>query len=75
MTVLCLFGAIRIKPRGSDAGHNGLKNNAQMLETQDYPRLKFGTGNDFPRGTQIDHVLGRFSDDEREKRYGRTYRA
>ena len=60
------FGAIRIKPRGSDAGHNGLKNIAQMLGTQDYPRLKFGIGNDFPRGTQIDYVLGRFTDDEEE---------
>lgn len=58
------FGAIRIKPRGSDAGHNGLKNIAQMLGTQDYARLKFGIGNDFPRGTQIDYVLGDFTDDE-----------
>lgn len=58
------FGTIRIKPRGSDAGHNGLKNIAQMLGTQDYPRLKFGIGNDFPRGTQIDYVLGRFTDEE-----------
>lgn len=58
------FGAIRIKPRGSDAGHNGLKNIAQMLGTQDYARLKYGIGNDFPRGTQIDYVLGEFSDEE-----------
>lgn len=58
------FGAIRIKPRGSDAGHNGLKNIAQMLGTQDYARLKFGIGNDFPRGTQIDYVLGNFTDEE-----------
>lgn len=58
------FGAIRIKPRGSDAGHNGLKNIAQMLGTQDYARLKFGIGNDFPRGTQIDFVLGNFTNDE-----------
>lgn len=63
------FGAIRIKPRGSDAGHNGLKNIAQMLNTQDYARLKFGIGNDFPRGTQIDYVLGRFTDEE-EKAMG-----
>lgn len=63
------FGTIRIKPRGSDAGHNGLKNIAQMLGTQDYPRLKFGIGNDFPRGTQIDYVLGRFTDEE-EKAMG-----
>ncbi len=58
------FGAIRIKPRGSDAGHNGLKNIAQMLGTQDYARLRFGIGNDFPRGTQIDYVLGHFTAEE-----------
>lgn len=58
------LGAIRIKERGSDAGHNGLKNIAQMLGTEAYPRLKFGIGNDFPRGCQIDYVLGRFPADE-----------
>lgn len=55
------LGAIRIKGQGSDAGHNGLKNIAQMLGSQAYPRLKFGIGNDFPRGCQIDYVLGRFT--------------
>lgn len=59
------FGAIRIKPSGSDAGHNGLKNIAQMLGTLDYPRLRFGIGNDFPRGCQIDYVLGHFTLDQR----------
>ena len=59
------FGAIRIKPSGSDAGHNGLKNIAQMLGTANYPRLRFGIGNNFPRGCQIDYVLGHFSLDER----------
>lgn len=58
------FGAIRLKPSGSDAGHNGLKNIAQMLGTQAYARLRFGIGNDFPRGTQIDYVLGHFTPDE-----------
>lgn len=58
------FGAIRLKPSGSDAGHNGLKNIAQLLGTQAYPRLRFGIGNDFPRGTQIDYVLGPFTPDE-----------
>ncbi len=57
-------GAIRIKGRGSDAGHNGLKNIAAMLGTDAYPRLRFGVGNDFPRGCQIDYVLGRFPADE-----------
>lgn len=61
------FGAIRIKPSGSDAGHNGLKNIAEMLGTQAYPRLRFGIGNNFPRGCQIDYVLGNFTLDERQK--------
>ncbi|MDE6136224.1 MAG: aminoacyl-tRNA hydrolase [Muribaculaceae bacterium] len=59
------FGAIRIKQRGSDAGHNGLKSIAQMLGSQDYARLRFGIGNDFPRGGQIDYVLGRFTPEQR----------
>ncbi len=54
-------GAIRIRQGGSDAGHNGLKHIAQVLGTQAYNRLKFGIGNDFPRGGQIDFVLGTFS--------------
>lgn len=61
------FGAIRLKGRGSDAGHNGLKNIAQMLGSDAYPRLRFGIGNDFPRGCQVDYVLGNFSLDERQK--------
>lgn len=61
------FGAIRIKSDGSDAGHNGLKNIAQMLGTQAYPRLRFGVGNDFPRGCQIDYVLGQFTLDQRQQ--------
>ncbi len=61
------FGAIRIKPSGSDAGHNGLKNIAEMLGTNAYPRLRFGIGNDFPRGCQIDYVLGAFTLDQRQQ--------
>ena len=61
------FGAIRIKGRGSDAGHNGLKSIAQLLGSDAYPRLRFGIGNDFPRGCQVDYVLGNFSLDERQK--------
>ncbi len=60
------FGAIRLKGNGSDAGHNGLKNIAQMLGTQEYPRLRFGIGNDYPRGGQIDYVLGHFNLNERQ---------
>lgn len=60
------FGAIRIKPSGSDAGHNGLKNIASVLGSQNYARLRFGIGNDFPRGTQVDYVLGNFTLDQRQ---------
>jgi PTH1 family peptidyl-tRNA hydrolase len=60
------FGAIRLKPKGSDAGHNGLKNIAQMLGTDAYPRLRFGLGNNYPKGCQIDFVLGNFTLDERQ---------
>ena len=59
------LGAIRIKGKGSDAGHNGLKSVAAMIGTQAYPRLRFGIGNDFPKGCQVDYVLGEFSDEER----------
>ena len=58
------FGAIRMRSGGSDAGHNGLKNIASELGTQGYARLRFGIGSDFPRGGQIDYVLGRFPADE-----------
>lgn len=58
------FGTLRLKPQGSDAGHNGLKNIAQVLGTQAYTRLRFGIGNDFPRGGQIDYVLGKFPPEE-----------
>ena len=57
-------GTKRMKQNGSAAGHNGLKNIAQMLGTENYNRLKFGIGNDFPRGGQIDFVLSRFSPDD-----------
>ena len=61
------FGAIRIKPRGSDAGHNGLKNIAAMLGSDAYPRLRFGIGNDYQRGRQIEYVLGAFTLDQRQQ--------
>lgn len=60
------FGTLRLKPKGSDAGHNGLKNIQQLLGTQEYCRLRFGIGNDFPRGGQIDYVLGKFPSEELE---------
>ncbi len=58
------FGTLRLKPKGSDAGHNGLKNIQQCLGTEVYSRLRFGIGNDFPRGGQIDFVLGKFPPEE-----------
>ena len=58
------FGTLRLKPKGSDAGHNGLKHIAATLGTQEYARLRFGIGNDFPRGHQIDFVLGQFTDED-----------
>ena len=56
------FGKIRLKPNGSDAGHNGLKNIASVLCSQQYNRLRFGIGNDFPKGCQVDFVLGKFDE-------------
>ena len=58
------FGALRMKPSGSDAGHNGLKHIASVLGTQAYPRLRFGIGNDFPKGGQVDFVLGQFTEED-----------
>ena len=58
------FGTLRLKPKGSDAGHNGLKHICEILGTQCYARLRFGIGNDFPRGGQIEFVLGSFPPEE-----------
>ena len=57
------LGTLRLKGKGSDAGHNGLKHIAATLGTQNYSRLRFGIGNDFPKGGQIDFVLGHFDDE------------
>jgi len=58
------LGVIRIRSRGSDGGHNGLKSTNETLGTQDYARLRFGIGNGYPRGHQVDYVLGEWSDEE-----------
>ena len=55
---------LRLRPGGNDAGHNGLKNIDLMLQTNKYARLRFGVGNDFPKGKQIDHVLGKWKPSE-----------
>lgn len=58
------FGTIRIKTKGSDGGHNGLKSIQQVLATNQYPRLRFGIGNDFPIGQQVSYVLSPWSNEE-----------
>lgn len=58
------LGALRLKPSGSNAGHNGLGNIQSVLGTDRYSRLRVGIGNDFPRGMQVEWVLGRYSQDE-----------
>lgn len=58
------FGKIRIKGKGSDGGHNGLKHIQQTLNTQKYHRMRFGVGNDYHKGQQVDYVLGEWSSDE-----------
>ena len=61
------FGQLRMKPFGSEAGHNGLRHITSVLGTQQYARLRFGIGNDFPRGGQVDFVLGEFGPEDMEK--------
>lgn len=58
-------GKIRMRGNGSAGGHNGLKSIEECLGSASYARIKFGIGNDFPRGTQIDFVLGQFSDEDK----------
>ncbi|MEX0811928.1 MAG: aminoacyl-tRNA hydrolase [Chitinophagales bacterium] len=60
------LGKLRLKSKGSDGGHNGLKNIIEHLGTQNYPRLRFGIGNGFNRGQQIDFVLGKWEEQEHE---------
>ena len=60
------FGAVRLRPKGSDGGHNGLKDINQVLSYNNYPRLRIGVGSDFERGRQVDYVLGNWSEDQRK---------
>lgn len=55
---------IRLRPGGSDAGHNGLKSIQELLLTTEYPKLRFGIGNDYPKGMQVDFVLGKWLSSE-----------
>lgn len=60
------FGSIRIKAKGSDGGHNGLKNIQLLLNSTEYPRYRFGISDAFKKGKQVDYVLGEWSLEEKE---------
>ncbi len=60
------FGTIRVKTKGSDGGHNGLKDTQTSLETTNYNRFRFGVGADFGQGKQVDYVLGEWNEDEQK---------
>ena len=61
------FGTIRIKGKGTDGGHNGLKNIQLVLNTSEYPRFRFGISDEFKKGQQVDYVLGEWNETEKEK--------
>ncbi|GAA3962662.1 aminoacyl-tRNA hydrolase [Mucilaginibacter dorajii] len=59
------LGTLRLKPKGSAAGHNGLKNIEATLGHNNYARLRFGVSDNFPKGRQVDYVLNSFDEDEK----------
>ncbi|MBU6343336.1 MAG: aminoacyl-tRNA hydrolase [Bacteroidetes bacterium] len=59
------FGKLRLRAKGSDGGHNGLKNIQDLLGTVEYPRLRIGIGSAFSKGKQVDFVLGKWTEDEK----------
>ena len=61
------FGSIRFRSKGSDGGHNGLKNINLLLNSQEYPRFRFGISDEFKKGQQIDYVLGDWDETEKTK--------
>ena len=61
------FGTLRLKTKGSDGGHNGLKDIQDKLNTTQYNRLRFGISNEFSKGKQVDYVLGAWSEEESSK--------
>ena len=61
------FGSLRLRSKGSAAGHNGLKNIEEILQGQDYARLRFGVGDNYAKGHQVDYVLSRFNTEEFKK--------
>ena len=60
------FGTIRIKSKGSDGGHNGLRHIQETLNTNEYARFRFGVGNDFSKGKKVDYVLGKWDDTQQK---------
>lgn len=69
------FGTLRLKSKGSDGGHNGLKDIQNVLQTTQYHRFRFGVGSDFAKGRQVDYVLGQWGDEERNVMHERLERA
>ena len=61
------FGTIRVKPKGSDGGHNGLKSTQQVLGSNEYARFRFGISDEFKKGKQVDYVLGEWDEFEKAK--------
>lgn len=59
------FGTLRLKTKGSDGGHNGLRDIQNTLQTTQYNRLRFGVGAEFSKGRQVDYVLGKWNEDEK----------
>jgi len=59
-------GSIRMRPKGSDGGHNGLSHISSILATTEYPRIRVGIGNSFSKGRQVDFVLGKWSKEEKK---------
>ena len=69
------FGVLRLKTKGSDAGHNGLKHIQEVLGTSHYSRLRFGIGNNFAPGGQMNYVLTSFTEEEQKHLPERIERA
>lgn len=69
------FGTIRIRPKGNDGGHNGLKDIDLVLKDNNYPRLRFGIGNEYHKGQQINYVLGKWKAEENKELGGHIINA
>lgn len=69
------FGTLRLKTKGSDGGHNGLRDIQNSLQTTNYNRLRIGVGSEFSKGRQVDYVLGKWNDEEKSALPERLERA